>query len=133
MARRKRPTVGPYLLYAEVVPDRVPAAGGYPYSLPAVRDLGRLAFHPKVTFLNVGTEIEKRNADPRGGSKVIGSYGGKSLHVLMAYPDAWIYVLDDDGIRRTAYTATEHYLVTRGFLANPARTLGPLLGLEGDP
>ena len=44
----------------------------------------------------------------------------------MSYPDARIYVLSDDGIREVPYQETEHYLVTRGFLANPQRTLDEL-------
>jgi predicted ATPase len=38
--------------------------------------------------------------------------------ILMAYPNAWIYSLDDDGIRRIAYEETEHYQVTRDFLTH---------------
>ena len=29
--------------------------------------------------------------------------------ILMAYPDAWIYRLDEDGITRLSYEETEHY------------------------
>ena len=47
--------------------------------------------------------------------------------ILLAYPDAWIYVLGDDGPRRTPYEETEHYRVTRMFLENPARMLRTLL------
>jgi predicted ATPase len=47
--------------------------------------------------------------------------------IIMAYPDARIYWLDADGIREVAYTETEHYLVARGFLGNPQRTLAVLL------
>ena len=43
--------------------------------------------------------------------------------IIMAYPDARIYLLDTEGIREVAYVETEHYLVTRGFLSNPQRTL----------
>jgi predicted ATPase len=50
--------------------------------------------------------------------------------IIMAYPEARIYVLAADGIRAVAYTETEHYLVTRGFLSNPQRTLAALLGDE---
>lgn len=35
-----------------------------------------------------------------------------------------------DGIREVAYTDTEHYLVTRGFLSNPQRSLKELLADE---
>jgi predicted ATPase len=53
--------------------------------------------------------------------------------IIMAYPDALIYLLDSEEIREVAYAETEHYLVTRGFLSNPQRTLAPLLDdTEGD-
>ncbi|MBM4082369.1 MAG: hypothetical protein FJ278_21875, partial [Planctomycetes bacterium] len=47
--------------------------------------------------------------------------------ILMAYPDALIYLLTPDGIRRIAYQETEHYRVTREFLINPKRMLDILL------
>lgn len=50
--------------------------------------------------------------------------------MIMAYPDACIYVLGEEGIRQTPYQETEHYLLTRGFLANPQRTLNELLANE---
>ena len=43
--------------------------------------------------------------------------------ILMAYPEAWIYQLDTDGVSRVAYEDTEHYRITRDFLANPDRML----------
>ncbi len=52
--------------------------------------------------------------------------------IIMAYPDARIYALAQDGIREIAYTETEHYLVTRGFLSNPQRMLAMLLKEESD-
>jgi predicted ATPase len=36
--------------------------------------------------------------------------------ILLAYPHAWIYLLDGDGIRRVAYEDTEHFQVTRDFM-----------------
>jgi predicted ATPase len=62
----------------------------------------------------------------RGGQFVIATHSP----MIMAYPDALIYLLDTDGIREVAYTDTEHYLVTRGFLSNPQRTLSVLLADE---
>jgi predicted ATPase len=47
--------------------------------------------------------------------------------ILMAYPNAWIYSLDDEAITRIAYEDTEHYQVTRDFLNNPERMLAILL------
>jgi predicted ATPase len=47
--------------------------------------------------------------------------------ILLAYPHARIYQLDEDGIRTVAYEETEHYVVTRQFLANPQGMLRELL------
>jgi predicted ATPase len=41
--------------------------------------------------------------------------------ILLAYPGALIYRLDDRGIAATSYEETEHYTITRSFLQNPAR------------
>jgi predicted ATPase len=51
--------------------------------------------------------------------------------IIMAYPDAWIYVLSQEGIRRVPYMETDHYLVSRGFLSNPKRSLDVLMADEG--
>jgi predicted ATPase len=50
--------------------------------------------------------------------------------IIMAYPNAMIYLLDDDGIREIPYMETEHYLITRGFLANPGRSMSVLFDEE---
>jgi predicted ATPase len=47
--------------------------------------------------------------------------------IVLAYPDAWIYQFDDDGIRRVEYEATEHYRVYRDFLENRRASLRILL------
>lgn len=47
--------------------------------------------------------------------------------IVLAYPDATIYQLDAEGMRTVAYTATEHYQITRAFLSNPDRALRELL------
>lgn len=52
--------------------------------------------------------------------------------IIMAYPDAWIYVLSGDGIQKTAYEDTEHYKVAHSFLTKTKKMLGILLG-EGEP
>jgi predicted ATPase len=52
--------------------------------------------------------------------------------IIMAYPDARIYLLAEEAIREVPYQETDHYLVTRGFLVNPQRMLKDLLGQE-DP
>ncbi len=51
MTRKRKITPGPYLLYLELLHDRVTDPNSYPYSLPSLRHLQTLKFHPKVTFL----------------------------------------------------------------------------------
>jgi predicted ATPase len=50
--------------------------------------------------------------------------------ILMAYPGARIYLLDGEGIRQVRYEETEHYRVTKSFLANPTRMLEALFDEE---
>jgi predicted ATPase len=52
--------------------------------------------------------------------------------IIMAYPDAWIYVLGDTGPVRVPYEETEHYKVSRTFLANPKKMLDLLLDDEAN-
>jgi predicted ATPase len=48
--------------------------------------------------------------------------------IIMAYPDAWIYVLDDlGGARRVEYKQTEHYKVSSSFLSRTEQMLSVLL------
>jgi predicted ATPase len=47
--------------------------------------------------------------------------------LLMAYPESWIYSCSASGLSRVSYYDTEHYQVTRDFLANPERMLNVLL------
>ncbi|HEY1091114.1 MAG TPA: AAA family ATPase [Burkholderiaceae bacterium] len=47
--------------------------------------------------------------------------------ILLAYPDAWIYQFTSRGVERVAYEDTEHYQVTREFLADPRGVLADLL------
>ncbi len=47
--------------------------------------------------------------------------------ILMAYPDATIYLLADGPPRRVAYRDTEHFTVTRDFLTRTDRMLEVLL------
>lgn len=46
MMRRSQP----YLLHAVIRPDADVDYGSYPYSIPAVRDIAKIHFHPNVTF-----------------------------------------------------------------------------------
>jgi predicted ATPase len=47
--------------------------------------------------------------------------------ILLAYPGATIYSLDQDGLRITTYEDTEHYQITRRFLIDPQAMLRNLL------
>lgn len=47
--------------------------------------------------------------------------------ILMAYPDATIFQCSSEGIAPIAYEDTEHFKVTRDFLANPERMLKVLM------
>jgi predicted ATPase len=51
MGRKRKTAAGPYLLHLELLRDRVASFDRFPYCLPVLRNLDRLAFHPKVTFL----------------------------------------------------------------------------------
>lgn len=250
--RREKGQPGPYLLQIELLPDRLASPDQKPYSLPAIRNLGTLKLHSRVTFFvgengsgkstlleaiatgsglnaeggsrnfnfatrashsrldealrlgksfrhpsdsyflraesfyNVATEIERLDAGP-GGPPIIRSYGGQSLHeqshgesffalfknrfgdngfylldepeaalspqrqlqflallhdycqrgsqfiiathspIIMAYPEAIIYVFGPNGIEPVAYQDTEHYRITAGFLNNPGRNLALLM------
>ncbi len=141
------------------------------------------------SFYNVATELERLDREP-GGPKLIGAYGGQSLHeqshgesffalfehrfrdlglylldepesalsparqmsfltvlhrlceggsqliiathspIIMAYPHAWIYVLNSEGPVRVAYTETEHYRISRAFLTRTEKMLAVLLETE---
>jgi predicted ATPase len=47
--------------------------------------------------------------------------------LLMAYPDAWVYRFDADGIHRGGVEDTAHFQVMRDFMADPQRRLRDLL------
>lgn len=52
--------------------------------------------------------------------------------ILMAYPGALIYQCSAGGIAPVRYEDTEHYRITRDFLAHPGRMLAKLLSTD-DP
>jgi predicted ATPase len=245
---RKPPKCAPYLLSLQLRRDRVPSFEEFPYSVPAIRHLHTLDFHPKVTyfigengsgkstlleaiailnalnpegggrnfnfrtreshstlnyflrlskgiylpkdsfflraesFYNLATEVERLGVEKH--------YGGKSLHdqshgesffsvferrfrgaglyildepeaalspnrqlqflgimheqiqhdsqfviathspIVMAYPEATIYLLDEAGIHTVAYEDTEHFKVTRAFLMRREKMLKVLFEEE---
>lgn len=43
--------------------------------------------------------------------------------ILLAYPEADIFVLEDENIKLTKYQETEHYILTKQFLDNPQRMI----------
>ena len=49
--RKQRSTPGPYLRAVELDDSRIENFNRYPFHLPVVRGLGRLEFHPRVTYL----------------------------------------------------------------------------------
>lgn len=247
-----------FLRSVTLLRDRVEDFQTYPFSIPAVRHLETLEFHPKVTFFvgengtgkstliegiavaagfnpeggtsnfkfstrssesgldrylrvakgvrrpktgfflraesffNVATQIEKLDAEPSMGPPVIDSYGGRSLHeqshgesfmalvnhrfgekglyildepeaalspqrqlsllraidrlarreacqfiiathspIILAYPNATILALTQDGMEVVTYEQTEHFTLTRDFLLNRERYMSRLF--EDDP
>ena len=47
--------------------------------------------------------------------------------ILMAYPQATIFLMEDGPLRSIAYCDTEHYSVTRNFLTRTEQMLKVLL------
>ncbi len=80
-----------------------------------------LSPHRQLQFLSVLHDYCKR-----GSQFVIATHSP----IIMAYPDAWIYSFDGEGIHQVPYTETEHYLITRGFLSSPKSSLAVLLADE---
>lgn len=52
--------------------------------------------------------------------------------ILMAFPKACIYEFSEGGVAAVALEETEHYQITKSFLADPARMLHYLLGESGE-
>ena len=47
--------------------------------------------------------------------------------IIMAYPEATIFLLDENGMREVAYEETEHFRVMRDFLNHRAAMLRELM------
>ena len=47
--------------------------------------------------------------------------------IIMAYPDALIYEIRDEGFTKVKYQETEHYIVMKSFLNNPEKMLDILI------
>lgn len=52
--------------------------------------------------------------------------------IIMAYPDATIYELNENGIETVDYEETEHYIVTKNFLNKRKKMLDILIGCQED-
>jgi predicted ATPase len=50
--------------------------------------------------------------------------------ILMAYPDAWIYQIGEDGLRRVTLEDTDHFVVAKRVLNDPRGQMARLLGLK---
>ena len=51
--------------------------------------------------------------------------------ILLAYPDADIYVIMDNGLSRIKYEETEQFRLTKYFICNYRKMLSELLDDEG--
>jgi predicted ATPase len=69
-----------------------------------------------------------RDLVDRGSQFIIATHSP----ILMAYPDADIVLLDASGLRKVAYTDTEHYRVTRDFLDRYPAMLRTLFGEDDE-
>ena len=69
----------------------------------------------QLAFLRVIHDLEK----PGQAQFLISTHSP----ILLAYPGAMLFSLDGDGIEEVKYEDTEHYKITRDFLACPQRFL----------
>src|SRR5256885_2136019 len=130
----------PYLRGICLKREEVHSYDAYPFSIPAVRELHRIEFHRDVTFfigdngcgksLYILDEPEAALSPARqlavlrrmhqfvsdDSQFIIATHSP----ILMAYPSAKILLLDGAGFNEVRYEETEHYAVTREFLANPS-------------
>jgi len=44
---------------------------------------------------------------------------GPVTPIILSYPDCLMYELDEEGLRKTTYKQTDHYLLTKDFLDDP--------------
>ncbi|WP_315110807.1 AAA family ATPase [Clostridium intestinale] len=68
----------------------------------------------QMSMLTVINELVKQNSQ-----FIIATHSP----ILMAYPDADIFVIDDNGIMKTPYKKTDNYMITRKFLENPEKMI----------
>jgi len=89
----------PFLRYLELMRDNVADRKAYPFNIPAIAQL-----------VQAGSQFVVSTHSP----------------ILLAYPNATIYLLDRTGTHKTRYEDTEHYAVTRDFLQDPAERIRQL-------
>ena len=77
-----------------------------------------LSFHGQLALLRRTHRLVS------GGSQLIVATHSP---VLLGFPGATIYELDDDGIRPVTWEDTDAYQLTRSFFEAPERFLEPLL------
>jgi predicted ATPase len=124
----------PYLREIELRRECVENFDTYPFCIPGVKNLRSLKFHPDVTFLvgengtgkSIMDEPEAALSPSRQMAALSAIHGlveqnsqfiiATHSPILLAYPRAWIYQLDEEGIKKIEYEETEHYSVTRQFL-----------------
>ena len=66
----------------------------------------------------------------RAGAAHMPDPGRPLPRILLAYPDARIFLFSESGIAQVKYTETEHYQITKDFLNRHERMLDLLLSAE---
>ncbi|NFA61008.1 AAA family ATPase [Clostridium sporogenes] len=142
-----------YLKHVELCRERIQSFFQYPYCLSAIKDLSKIEFHPKVTYIvgengtgkstileaiaiACGFNPEAALSPSRQMSMLVimnelikkNSQFIIATHspIIMSYPDSIIYELND-GIKEVMYKDTENYKITRNFLDKPEKMLKILL------
>lgn len=145
-----------YLRHVELCRERIQSFSQYPYCLSAIKDLSKIEFHPKVTYIvgengtgkstileaiaiACGFNPEAALSPSRQMSMLViinelikkNSQFIIATHspIIMSCPDSIIYELND-GIKEVMYKDTENYKITRNFLDRPEKMLKILLDEE---
>ncbi len=101
--------------FLSIVQNRFGGSGIY------ILDEPEAALSP-MRILTLMTEIDRLVRD--GSQFIIATHSP----ILMAFPDADVFELSDDGINKVDYRDTEHFRVTADFMRDPDRMLHYLLG-----
>jgi len=103
MPRRTKP----YLLTASIRPDIEIDYEEWPFSIPAVQEIGNIDIH----LVEDNSQFIIATHSP----------------ILLSYPTAKIIQFDGAGVSEVAFEDTEHFAITRDFLNNYPRRLEQLL------